>query len=142
MKIIDAHVHYSKIDSFINTACNTSKVDYSYNGYYDEFNKNGIEASIGMGIEESGEGNFPDSSCHNPMLLDLENKRPHNIYECIGINPTNLIGISKDEEFKRIEDYISNNTVIGIKLYAGYYHYHVYDNIYTPIYELALKHEL
>lgn len=142
MEIIDAHVHFSKIESFIHTANNISLVDCSYDGYYDEFNKNTIAASIGMGVEETGEGNFPDTSCHNPMLLDLENDRPHNMYECIGINPVLLTGITKDEQLGKIEDYINNNTVVGIKLYAGYYHYHVYDDIYKPIYELAGKYGL
>ena len=31
---------------------------------------------------------------------------------------------------------------MGIKIYAGYYHYHVWDEVYTPLYELARKHNL
>ncbi|GKX29964.1 hypothetical protein SH1V18_24440 [Vallitalea longa] len=140
MKIIDAHVHFSEIDSFIKTAKDISLVDYSSDGYNDEFTKNNVVMSIGMGLEETGEGNFPDSSCNNPMLLDLETRKPDNMNMCIGINPDKLIGINKDEELSNIEKYIINKEAVGLKIYAGYYHYHVYDHIYTPIYELAKRY--
>lgn len=142
MKIIDAHVHFSKIESFIMTAKDISRVDYSCNGYKDEFTKNNVVMSIGMGLEETGEGNFPDSSCNNPMLLDLETLRPDNMLMCVGINPDKLIGANKDEELNRIEEYVINKEAIGLKIYAGYYHHHVYDDIYSPIYELAEKYDV
>lgn len=142
MNIIDAHVHFSKIESFIKTSRDISKVDYSINGYNKEFSNNNVVKSIGMGLEETGKYNFPDSSCNNPMVLDLENKRPSNMLMCIGINPDKLIGNHREEELNKIEKAIINKKAIGLKIYAGYYHYYVYDNIYLPIYELAKKHNI
>lgn len=143
MKIIDTHIHFSKIHSFSKTATDLSKVDYSYKGFKQEFGKNNVVASIGMGVTEQAKGAFPDSSSPNPMLLDLADDRlPQNLYMCIGINPVKLVGESKEKELNKIEEQLKRKEVVGIKIYAGYYHFHVYDDIYTHIYKLAAKYKL
>lgn len=142
MKIIDAHIHFSKIDSFSKTAVETSKVDYSFKGYEQEFSDNNIMMSIGMGVTEQSKGAFPDSKSPNPMLLDLEDSLPQSLYMCIGVNPVRLVGKSKEPQLNRIEKQLKQKEVVGIKIYAGYYHFHVYDDVYTPIYELAAKYKL
>ncbi len=59
MKIIDAHMHYSKISSFIQ-ASRQNGVDYSPPGLVTEGEKNQISAGICMGLCETGDGSFPD----------------------------------------------------------------------------------
>lgn len=142
MKIIDAHIHFSKIHSFTKTAIELSKVDYSYEGYRQEFSGSNVLMSIGMGATEQSKGGFPDSESPNPMLLDLEDSLPKNLYTCIGINPVRLVGKSREFELSRIEEKLKEKEVVGIKIYAGYYHFHVHDDIYTPIYQLASKYRL
>ena len=129
MKIIDAHIHFSNIKSFHETAVKY-RIDYSLEGFDREFK--GIIA-IGMGITENTEP-FPDNNATNPMTLDLE-VNPSNLYHCLGFNP------NVDIDVKEFEKYITKKTV-GLKVYAGYYHYHVWDDIYKPLYELAEKHSL
>lgn len=129
MKLIDAHIHFSNIQSFKDIS-KKSKVDYNLKGFNNEF-KDII--AIGMGVTERKD-KFPDSNTPNPMTLDLD-INPENMYVCLGYNPHQDLNI---EEF---ENYISKNTV-GLKIYAGYYHYHVWDEIYRPIYDLAIKHDL
>ncbi|WDV46603.1 TatD family hydrolase [Clostridiaceae bacterium M8S5] len=142
MNIIDSHIHFSNIESFKKTAVDMSKVDYSFCGYIKEFEANNIVASIAMGVQETKSGSFPDENSLNPMLLDLEKDIPHNIYSCVGINPSRLVGVNKNEELKNIEKYIQTHAVKALKIYAGYYHYHVYDDVYKPVYELAVKYKL
>jgi uncharacterized protein len=74
MKIIDAHIHFSNIQSFKDTAKAISIVDYSYEGFSESFAKSKVVASIGMGIQEKSAGAFPDNKCRNPMILDLAKK--------------------------------------------------------------------
>jgi uncharacterized protein len=142
MPIIDIHVHFSNIDSFHRTARELSGVDYSSAGLKREFDRSGVVLGIGMGVTEQGEGGFPDSRSPNPMGLDLEPVLPPFLLECVGINPMLLSGPDKLAQLERIEQRLQSDEVVGIKLYAGYYHFYVTDSIYEPIYALAKKYQL
>jgi uncharacterized protein len=142
MKIIDAHLHFSNIESFKRTAAEISNLDYSSEGLKKEFADCGIVTGIAMGLSERSEGAFPDFSSLNPMMLDLEKDIPQQLMYSIGINPVKLFGEEKEKELSRIEKELINPKVVGIKIYAGYYHYHVYDNVYEDVYELAAKYKL
>lgn len=94
MKIIDTHLHFSKIESFEKTARDISFVDYSEIGLKREFENNIIVAGIGMGVTEEMSGGFPDVSSSNPMNLNLEDNLPSKLAYCVGINPVKLVGES------------------------------------------------
>lgn len=144
MKIIDAHVHFSRIESFAETAREVSGVDYSLDGLEREFSANDVVMGIGMGVTENGPGRFPDRASPNPMILDLEPELPSFLMECVGINPVRLTGSAADvlQELDRIEARLQHPAVAGLKLYAGYYHYYVHDEVYEPVYELARAYHL
>ncbi|MFD0868025.1 Predicted metal-dependent hydrolase of the TIM-barrel fold [Chlamydia abortus] len=142
MKIIDAHIHLSDIDSFRRTARELAFVEYSTAGLKEEFDQAGVVMGIGMGVEEQEAGRFPDRGASNPMTLDLEPEVPPFLMECVGINPVRLASDGAQEELDRIEARLRQEFVAGIKLYAGYYHYYVYDPIYGPVYELAKQYGL
>lgn len=142
MKIIDAHLHFSRIKSFVETARAVSKVNYSSRGLLNEFSGSGVVAGIGMGLKEIETGGFPDNSSPNPMMLDLEEELPDFIFTCIGINPVRLESPDQRSELLEIEKAISQARVVGIKIYAGYYHYNIFDPVYFPVYELAEKYGL
>lgn len=129
MKIIDAHMHFSNILSFKEVS-KKSKVDYSQKGFLKEFE--GMIA-IGMGLTETKDV-FPSKDTKNPMTLDLD-KNPDNLYCCLGYNP------KENLDLEHFESHITKNTV-GLKIYAGYYHYHVHDEIYHPLYKIAEKYNL
>lgn len=133
MKIIDAHIHFSNIESFKSAALK-SKVDYNRLGLQN-FEDICIESFIGMGVTESAPGLFPDSLAESPMILDLE-ENPNNLYTVIGINPNTI-----SENLDKIEQCLQENA-IGLKIYAGYYHYHVWDKVYHPVYNLAQKYNV
>lgn len=130
MKIIDAHIHFSNIESFREVATK-SKVDYSLKGFKTEFQD---VIAIGMGVTELSKGGFPDNHTNNPMTLDLDHN-PSNLFTCLGFNPMNEF---VESDFKKA----LTDQVVGLKVYAGYYHYHVWDEVYHPLYEFAEKHSL
>ncbi|ANY69409.1 amidohydrolase [Paenibacillus sp. BIHB 4019] len=139
MKIIDAHVHFSNIAAFKETAQTLAAIDYTASGLLEEFRNAGVIAGVGMGVTETVEGAFPDSAALNPMLLDLSGQLPDNLFTCVGINPLTL---HLDGQLEALEQSLRSKDVVGIKLYAGYYHYNVGDEIYDPVYRLASAYQL
>jgi len=140
MDIIDAHLHFSAIDKFADTAINLAGVEYFGRGLDREFRKNNVIGGIAMGLTESRSGAFPDKYSPNPMGIDLANC-PENLFHCVGINPTEL-EFEYSKEIRAIELGLQRDSAVGIKLYPGYYPYSVTDPIYQGVYELAGKYDL
>jgi len=141
MNIIDAHIHYSDIESFRQTAEEISFLDYSKKGLVKECKKANVTAAVGMGLTEREKWGFPDYRSTNPMGLDLEPTKPDFLFECPGINPVMLENDPR-KELENIEKELSRPDVVGMKVYAGYYHYYVFDKIYDPVYRLAMEYDL
>lgn len=139
MKIIDAHIHLSHIDSFHHTAKNLSHIDYSLRGLKKEMEENDVVLCIGMGVREieGGEG-FPDSQPSTPMGLDMLQKPQKEIVYCAGVNPYRL----GRQELSNLEKALLQPDVVGIKIYLGYYPFYAYDKVYEPVYELAKAYQV
>jgi len=136
MKIIDSHVHFSNISSFKHTAQYESFVDYSYDGYIQECKKNNVVKSVCMGLFETSEV-FPAKDASTPMLADLDEKIPPGMYLCPGINPHTL----NSDGLLALEEVVkTTERVVGIKIYAGYYHFDVYNDVYNQVYSIAEKY--
>lgn len=73
------------------------------------------------------------------MLLDLSETLPDNLFTCVGINPLTL---HLEGQLEALEQSLQRTDVVGIKLYAGYYHFNVGDEIYDPVYKLAAAYGL
>ncbi|KAA0550150.1 amidohydrolase family protein [Bacillus sp. BGMRC 2118] len=138
MKIIDAHIHYSNINSFKETANELSMVDYSYEGIQKEFKQNNVVLGIAMGVTETDGEGFPDSASPTPMGIDLSETIPSNIVYCAGINPFKL----DNEALKRLRDDLEKKECVGIKIYLGYYPFYAYDELYEPVYKLAKEYNV
>ncbi|MFB7304205.1 amidohydrolase family protein [Heyndrickxia sporothermodurans] len=138
MNIIDAHIHFSNIRSFHETAKEQSFVDYSKKGIINEFEEAGVVLGIGMGLTETYGMGFPDPKTSTPMGLDLESSLPNNIVYCAGINPYTL----NNETLVLLENELQKDNVVGIKIYLGYYPFYAYDEIYHPVYALAEKYDV
>ena len=138
MKIIDAHMHFSDVQAFY-TAGEDAGVDYSYEGYLKEREAVGIEATVCMGLSESMPHTFPDSNAKMPMLANLTEATPPKLYTCIGVNPHGLNSAAIERTRQKVK---SDSSIVGFKIYAGYYHFLIHDPIYTPIYKLAAEHGL
>lgn len=138
MKIIDAHVHFSNIQSFHQTAKELSFVDYSFDGFVKEYNEANVALSIAMGVTETTGMGFPDYDVTTPMGIDLAEEIPKKMVYCPGINPYDLGGLA----LERLELEIQNPRAVGIKIYLGYYPFYAYDAVYDPVYSLAEEYQL
>ncbi len=138
MKIIDAHIHFSDIQSFHQTARQQSFVDYSSTGFLKEFNEANVVLSIAMGVTETDNIGFPDYEATTPMGIDLAKVIPEQMVYCPGINPYDM----SETALKRLELEVQKPNVVGMKIYLGYYPFYAYDAVYQPIYLLAEKYEL
>ncbi|MFS0862599.1 amidohydrolase family protein [Fredinandcohnia sp. 179-A 10B2 NHS] len=138
MKIIDAHIHYSEIKSFHETARNISKVDYSFEGLQKEFKENNVVLGIAMGVTETAGEGFPDSASTSPMGIDLTADIPKNVVYCAGINPFKL----DEEALLQLEKEVQQPECVGIKIYLGYYPFFAYDEVYEPVYKIAKKYNV
>lgn len=138
MKIIDAHMHLSKIEEFRHTAEHKSFVAYSSQGLLKEYKEANVVLGIGMGLTEKVSGGFPDATAETPMHLDLEDQLPTSFVYCLGINPYDL----DQHALARIEKEVIKPEVVGLKIYLGYYPFYAYDEVYKPIYDIAQKYSL
>ena len=156
MKIIDAHVHFSNVLALKQSALD-SKVDYSALGLQEECKENNIITCVSMGLSETSPGSTPDKKAENPMLADLEVPLlPMTV--CLGINPyrldepvteqikdritrSNQTGFSINNTESKSEK-IAEQHISGFKIYAGYYHVNINDDVYKPIYKMAADNDL
>lgn len=138
MKIIDAHIHFSDIQSFHQTAKELSFVDYSYKGFLQEYDDAKVVLSIAMGVTETNGMGFPDYEVKTPMGIDLADCIPERIVYCPGINPYDM----DNAALERLELEIQKPNVVGLKIYLGYYPFYAYDEVYDPVYALAGEYGL
>ena len=139
MKVIDAHMHLSHIDSFKETAATRSFVDYSVEGLLREYAMQGVVLGIGMGLTESAPRGFPDREAATPMGLDMITEAfPKQVVYCPGVNPFKLGNAGLDE----LERALQQPEAVGIKIYLGYYPFYAYDSVYQPVYELAKQYQV
>ena len=138
MKIIDAHMHFSDVQAFYSAAVE-ARVDYSYAGLKAEAIENNVAAFICMGLGERSPHSFPDKRVANPMTANLLEFTPPSLYTCLGINP-HMLDAAAIERMRLM--ILSDPTIVGFKIFAGYYHFHVYDRVYAPVYALAAEYGL
>lgn len=131
MPVIDAHVHFSNIAVFADTARLYAGVDYSAAGFLAECAACGVVKAIGMGVTETSRYAFPDDKAASPMSCDLP-EAPPLLALCPGVNPYRW----GDEALAQLKHSFENGAV-GVKIYAGYYPFTVDDPIYDPVLKLA-----
>lgn len=126
MKIIDAHIHLRPdFEKFSITAENVGhKNTESYLKQY--FEDHNIAHAVVM-----SNGN-----------LALENHiYPDFISYCIGLDSNCFSNENPIEYYvDMVEKHLQRKNCVGIKLYPGYCHSYVYDDIYDPFYQLAKKY--
>lgn len=142
MKLIDAHLHLKKAESF-NELC-------LENGHKNEFGHlmGCFEQEDIAGCVVMGTGRLEDDPCR-PGLFDLSGianlanyQYPRSICFCIGVDPE---GLHEDRLKKTLAAYreaIACPNCVGFKIYLGYRPFYADDYLYHPVYELALEHDL
>ena len=115
-------------------------VDYTEAGYQKETESNEVVHTVCMGLTENTPAGFPDAGALTPMGADIAEKLPPGMSLCLGINPHTLSKHSLSETEEQIIN--SAGRIVGIKIYAGYYHADINDPVYDPVYKLAEKRDL
>jgi predicted TIM-barrel fold metal-dependent hydrolase len=136
LKIIDAHLHFANREGFKETAKNIGQLDYSAKGLRKEFENANVVAGVVMGTAYREFG----QSLIDSQEVALEDGTLNCLLSCVGINTEKLKADKR--ELISIERLLQNSNVTGIKIYAGYFPYYVYDSIYDPVYELARKYRV
>ena len=132
LEIIDAHIHTAFDNTMLIESARISGVDYSLAGLRREMEENDIQYAISMGLESSGH-TLLSQEAETPMVNHAPDS---NIISVGGINPYR----AEQRDLSRAEAALSAGEIKGFKIYLGYFHKYVYDDVYTRFYELAAKY--
>lgn len=135
MKVIDSHIHFSNRDGFKKTAREIGRLEYSAKSLQSEFGRAGVVAAVAMGTSSRD-----DRQYGYPEEFILPDGKLQHLFCCVGVNPEKLR--QDDDELRYIEQELRKDAVVGIKLYAGYFPYYVFDAVYEPVYALARKYQV
>ena len=124
MKIIDCHIHFRPDFDRFNVVAENSGHENTREHLEEVFKRNNIQHAVVM-------SNFD---------LDLDNHiYPDFLSYCVGLDSNVFDDRPLDYFVNLVEKHLQRDNCVGIKLYPGYCHYHIYDEIYTPFYDLARK---
>ncbi|MCQ4725181.1 amidohydrolase family protein [Anaerotignum faecicola] len=125
MKIIDGHIHFRpEYENFSEVAASSGHIN-SEKHLKEVFEKNNICHAIVMGN----------------LDLELENHiYPEYMSYCVGLDSNTFNERPLKYFVEMAELHLKRDECVGIKLYPGYCHFYVYDEIYEPFYKLAEKY--
>lgn len=138
MKIIDAHLHFSANEHFKKTALNAGHLD-SLEHLEGIFRTQNIALGIGMGVD----GKEQNTKISNPLTVNFGMHEPPDfLVQCLGIDTAAIHKENSKESLMVFQEKVQEKNVVGLKVYAGYQHFHVNDPVYHPFYELAEANDL
>ena len=145
MRIIDAHLHFSKCDGFDEIAVAAGHENTPEN-LGKSFQANGIVLGIAMG-EMGGERMEGICSPRSPNLggtVVPGKTYPHPpfIAYCAGVESREITPDKTKRSLEAFEKHLQTRECVGIKLYPGYNTYYLNDPIHYPYYELAERYDI
>ena len=124
MKIIDAHLHFSK-EGYFDQIARAARHENTEKHLKEEYARLGIAGGVVMGNEP-----IENTDCAYPKGLSY----------CVGIS--GYFGSVEGEAKKTslIEEHLRRKTCVGVKLYPGYHYFYIYEDFLAPVYRLAAKY--
>ena len=128
MKIIDAHLHFSKWEQF-DAIARAAGHENSAEALGRVFAAEGIVHGVVMGnlpVEETAP-DYPDF-----------------LHYCVGIagdGVTEMSAARIDKLLPALEQHLRSTRCVGVKLYPAYNYFYVYADYLTPVYELAAHYQ-
>jgi len=121
LEIIDAHIHLFSEERAHNLA---RRAGHENNEAYmrREYSRLGIIGAVVMG---------------NRTLALEAHKHPDFARYCIGLDSFTPWMDDLENTYYMVEQHLKLGACVGIKIYPGYIHHYVSDNVYRPIYKLA-----
>ena len=142
MKIIDAHIHFSRSPGFYQTALNAGH-ENSVEHLTAEFKKLGVVMAVAMG---SG-GNPETEGLCEPQFPSLAGDwswerytQPEFIAFCAGLHGARLTEENTAKSLELFDRAMNTRECVGLKIYTGYDLLYPNDPIFHPFYELAAAH--
>ena len=126
MKIIDAHIHFRPdFDKFSLVAENSGHLNTEEH-IKEVFERNNVVHAIVMS---------------NGDLSMEKHQYPSFMSYCVGLD-SNCFFVENPIEYyiEMTEKHLQQKNCVGIKLYPGYCPQYIYDKIYDPFYDLAVKY--
>jgi predicted TIM-barrel fold metal-dependent hydrolase len=124
MNIIDAHFHFCDWPDFDRIALAAGHVN-SAEHLQEQYARLHIVHGVVMG---------------NRTLALEQHQYPPFMSYCIGLDSTCFDAVGIHQQVSQVELHLQRKNCVGIKLYPGYNHFYVYDDIVEPFYELAAKY--
>lgn len=125
MRYFDAHFHLFENSAFGNQLADNIGDTADKDLFFDKYYRNGnMIGGILMG---------------NGPLEHQGVELPANFYYCLGLDEEKYFE-EFDDTLKIIENRLSENKCVGVKLYPGYISRYPNDEIYYPLFELLCKH--
>ena len=145
--IIDAHMHYFKIDGFDELA-RLADHENSRQGWQEICEANQIAFSVAM-------GNSYDAPCRfggvTPRLINLGEdpfcvqpyNQPDSVGYCLGVQSEEITPDNAEKTAMEFEYYLQRDPhCLGIKFYMGYQNVYLYDSRHDPLFELAKAYDV
>ncbi len=123
LRVIDSHFHFCDYVGFNQIALAAGYTN-TEECLHKAFQDNNIVHGVVMG---------------NKTLDPAGHHYPDYMSYCIGLD-SNVFYDDMDLMTAQVEENLKRKQCCGIKLYPGYNHVYVYDELYDPIYELARKY--
>ena len=123
LRFIDSHFHFCDYIGFNQIAIAAGYTN-TEECLHKAFQDNNIVHGVVMG---------------NKTLDPAGHHYPDYMSYCIGLD-SNVFYDNMDLMVEQVEENLKRKQCCGIKLYPGYNHVYVYDELYDPIYELARKY--
>ena len=144
MKIIDAHMHYFKVEGFDQLAA-LSGHENSRAGWQQICEENNIVFSVAMGNSYDAPARFGgvpprliDLGCAGrPFSCEPYNQAP-NVGDCLGVESEQITPENAEKTAREFEWYLERDPhCLGIKFYMGYENVYLHDERHEPLFELA-----
>ncbi len=144
MKIIDAHIHFSRQPGFEETARRAGHVN-SVEHLKSEFDRLGIVAAVAMGTVPYG----TPGAFSLPKVVNLGGdfapaggSQPPFIRYAAGIDSSSLTAENCRESAALFRPLLGAPDCVALKLYAGYNWHYPDDPLHHPFFELAEEYDL
>lgn len=145
MKIIDAHMHFYKVEGFDELA-KLAGHENTAEHYLKACRENNVVMSIAMGNARTEVPHFGGSM---PRVPDLAGKfdlmhynQPKEIAYCAGVDSDALTPGNAMKTAQEFERYVKTPACVGIKIYLGYNSVYAFDPVHFPLYELAEHYDI
>lgn len=145
MKIIDAHMHFFRCETFDEDA-KAAGHENTVENYLKSCKENNVVMSVAMGNAPVWPSFYGGITPRVPDLAGdfslTEYNQPKEIAYCAGVESEALNEGNCRQTAMEFERLLKTPQCVGIKIYTGYCQVYAYDPVHFPLYELAEAYDV